>query len=79
MTCTRREPWVPMVERRRASAATERCRATTEWDGSGGEAGAATERRRHEEDCSLPSRAWREPRAKGAGPMWRLGETRRTS
>ena len=42
-------------------------------------ADAATERRRHEADCPLPGRAWREPRAKGAGPIRRLGETRRTS
>ena len=40
---------------------------------------AATERRRHEADCPLPGRTWRELRAKGAGPMRRLGETRRTS
>ena len=45
----------------------------------GGEADAATEQRRHEADCPLPGRAWREPRAKGAGPKRRLGETRRTS
>jgi hypothetical protein len=45
----------------------------------GGEAEAATEQRRHEADCPLRGRTWREPRAKGAGPMRRLGETRRTS
>ena len=30
---------------------------------------AATERRRHEADCPLPRRTWRELRAKGAGPI----------
>jgi hypothetical protein len=42
-------------------------------------ADAATERRRHEADCPLPGRTWRELWAKGAGPMRRLGETGRTS
>ena len=45
----------------------------------GGEAEAATARRRHEADCPLHGRTWREPRAKGAGPTRMVGETRRRS
>ena len=54
------------------------CQGASFGTDGGGEADAATEQRRHEADYPLPGRAWREPRAKGAGPNRRLGETRRT-